>query len=55
MEKSFIKEPNICNGNVMFNGFHEADLPSDELQEAQISDTLVFYVNGKQVYKTNFS
>ncbi|XP_029159752.1 xanthine dehydrogenase-like [Nylanderia fulva] len=53
MEKNLIKEPNIFNGNVMFNGFHETDLPSDELQETQISNTLVFYVNGKQVLDKN--
>lgn len=53
MEKKLIKEPNICNGNVIFNGFHEADLSSDELQEAQISNTLVFYVNGKQISDKN--
>lgn len=50
MEKNLNKETSVYNGNVISNGFHEADLSSDnELEESLVSDTLVFYVNGKQV------
>lgn len=55
MEKNLIKESSICNGNAIFNGFHENDSLSDnEPEETLISDTLVFYVNGKQVYDNKF-
>lgn len=54
MEKNLIKETSICNGNVITNGFHKDDSSSDnEPEEALISDTLVFYVNGKQVSDKN--
>ncbi|CAL1688978.1 unnamed protein product [Lasius platythorax] len=54
MEKNLIKESSICNGNAIFNGFHETDSSSDnEPEETLISDTLVFYVNGKQISDKN--
>lgn len=50
MEKNLNKETSVYNGNVISNRFHEAVLSSNnELEESLISDTLVFYVNGKQV------
>jgi len=56
MEENLIKETFICNGNVISNEFHESDLSSDnELKETLISDTLVFYINGKQVCDNKFS
>lgn len=40
----------VCNGNGICNGFHEDASSSDyEPQEAPVSSTLVFYVNGKEV------
>ncbi|GAB1868637.1 xanthine dehydrogenase [Camponotus japonicus] len=54
MEENLIKETFICNGNVISNEFHESDLSSDnESKETLISDTLVFYVNGKQISDKN--
>lgn len=55
MEKDLIKETSICNGNVISNGFYKDDLSSNEPEETLISDTLVFYVNGKQVCDNKFS
>lgn len=56
MEKNLTKETSICNGNVITNGFHKDDSSSDnEPEEALISDTLVFYVNGKQVCDNKFN
>ncbi|XP_050457292.1 xanthine dehydrogenase isoform X1 [Cataglyphis hispanica] len=54
MEKDLIKETSICNGNVISNGFYKDDLSNkNEPEETLISDTLVFYVNGKQVLDKN--
>lgn len=54
MEKNLIKKC-IYNGDVMSNEFHEADLSSNnESEETLVSDTLVFYVNGKQVCDNKF-
>lgn len=54
MEENLIKKTFICNGNVISNEFDEADLSSDnESKETLVSDTLVFYVNGKQVSDKN--
>lgn len=57
MENNLIKkETSICNGNVICNGYYEGDLSSDNKpEEALVSDTLVFYVNGKQVCNNKFS
>lgn len=55
MEENLIKETFICNGNVISNEF-QSDLSSDnESKETLVSDTLVFYVNGKQVCGNKFS
>lgn len=48
MEKNFTEKLPMCNGNASYNEFHEDD-SLNELQEAPVSDTLVFYVNGKEV------
>ncbi|XP_014488369.1 PREDICTED: xanthine dehydrogenase isoform X2 [Dinoponera quadriceps] len=52
MEQLLInRTTSICNGYATCNGFETA-VPTtidDELREAPVSDTLVFYVNGKEV------
>ena len=49
MEKNSIEKPLVYNGNVNHDEFYPDDSNSDKSQETSISDTLVFYVNGKEV------
>lgn len=49
MEKNnSIKQLPMCNGNASHDEFHEDDVHSSE-QEISVSNTLIFYVNGKEV------
>lgn len=49
MEKSLIKQQPVCNGNASYNESHEDDMNGSEPQETSVSNTLIFYVNGKEV------
>lgn len=49
MEKNPIKHLPMCNGNVNHNEFHKDDTNSNEPEETSVSNTLIFYVNGKEV------
>lgn len=53
MENSLINKAlsPIRNGNMTCNGFREDISPSDTDQPQEISNTLVFYVNGIKVNK----
>lgn len=50
MEKKLVKQLPMCNGNTNHNEFHEDDVNGSEtLEETSVSNTLIFYVNGKEV------
>ncbi|XP_025989254.1 xanthine dehydrogenase isoform X1 [Solenopsis invicta] len=53
MEKNSIEKLLVYNGNVNHDKFYQDDSNGDKTQETLISDTLVFYVNGKEILDKN--
>lgn len=53
MEKNSTEKLPMCNGNIRHKEFHEDGSNNCELQETSVSNTVVFYVNGKEVLDKN--